>query len=197
MAPPPSSDSSPSAPSKAGITVNSDGQRIIPASVRADGSVRPEKRVKPGYRPPEDVEVYKNRNAEAWKSRGPAGVPGAEPIDKAAPGKTDASIRNAKRQATRKKAKEKEKEKGAEDSPTGAAESEATTAPAEIPSVKSEKEIAEGKEKQAKAIRKKIRQANELKNRKDGGEVLLPEQLEKVIKLNELARQLKCLGFDQ
>jgi partner of Y14 and mago protein len=194
--PPPSSNSNPSTTSKAGITVNSQGERVIPASVRADGSIRPERRVREGYRPPEDVEIYKNRNAEAWKNRGSGGVPGAEPVEKAAPGKTDASNKNAKRKAARKKAKEREKE-GQDSMTTTAPAKETTAAPPETPAVKTEEEIAAEKEKQAKAIRKKIRQANELKTRKDGGESLLPEQLEKVIKLNELLRQLKSLGFDQ
>ena len=66
--------------SKAGITTSATGERHIPASTRADGSVRKEIRVRPGYRPPEDVEVYKNRTAEAWKNRGKGGVPGAEDL---------------------------------------------------------------------------------------------------------------------
>ncbi|KAA8909490.1 hypothetical protein FN846DRAFT_612583 [Sphaerosporella brunnea] len=193
MAPPPASTPTFSTPSKAGISVNSEGQRVIPASVRADGSIRPEKRVREGYRPPEDVEIYKNRNAEAWKTRGSGGVPGAEPVDTAA-GKPDASNKNAKRKAARKKAKEKEKE--TDDSAPKTAATEVATTTVEAPASKTEEEIAEEKEKQAKAIRKKIRQANDLKSRKEGGESLLPEQLEKVIKLNELTRQLKALGFD-
>jgi hypothetical protein len=33
-------------------------------------SKRKEIRVRPGYKPPEDVELYKNRAAAAWKNRG-------------------------------------------------------------------------------------------------------------------------------
>ena len=43
---------------------------------------------------------------------------------------------------------------------------------------------------------KKLRQARELKDKKEKGEGLLPEQFEKVIKINELVRQLEKLGFD-
>ena len=66
--------------SKAGITTDeSTGERYIPSSVRADGSKRKEIRVRPGYKPPEDVELYKNRAAAAWKNRAArGGVPGAE-----------------------------------------------------------------------------------------------------------------------
>ena len=68
--------------SKAGITTSATGERHIPASVRPDGSLRKEIRVRPGYRPPEDVELYKNRTAEGFRNRGKAGVPGAEAVKK-------------------------------------------------------------------------------------------------------------------
>jgi partner of Y14 and mago protein len=43
---------------------------------------------------------------------------------------------------------------------------------------------------------KKLRQARELKDKKEKGDALLPEQFEKVIRINELIRQLESLGFD-
>ena len=52
------------------------------------------------------------------------------------------------------------------------------------------------KEKEARKLAKKLRQAKELKDRKAKGDSLLPEQLEKVIRINELIRQLDTLGFD-
>ena len=52
------------------------------------------------------------------------------------------------------------------------------------------------KEKKARNLRKKLRQARELREKKDKGEDLLPEQFEKVIKIQELIRQLDALGFD-
>jgi partner of Y14 and mago len=50
-----------------GIQTKRDGDRIIPASVRPDGSIRPERRVKAGYTPQEDVSVYKNERAEDFR----------------------------------------------------------------------------------------------------------------------------------
>jgi partner of Y14 and mago len=216
-APPASADASTT--TKSGITTTADGQRVIPASVRPDGTTRREIRVRPGYRPPEDIEVYKNRTAEAWKSRGSGGIPGAaaasddeKPTDKG----SAAANKNAKRKAARKKAKEKdvdtgkgkegEAEKGKEkekevkntEGVGESGESRQDQSPSDTTASERKSEPSpEEKEKQAKSIRKKIRQANELKNRKEGGESLLPEQLEKVIKLNELVRQLNALGFDQ
>ena len=54
--------------SASGIKTTSTGERIIPASVRPDGSIRPERRVKAGYTPTEDVSTYKNERAETFRS---------------------------------------------------------------------------------------------------------------------------------
>merc|ERR1711939_480127 len=54
-------------PSKAGI-VETNGERHIPSSLRPDGSKRKEIKIRPGYKPPEDVEGYKNpKRREARK----------------------------------------------------------------------------------------------------------------------------------
>ncbi|KAK0528864.1 hypothetical protein OC834_003901 [Tilletia horrida] len=56
-------------------------QRIIPASVRADGSVRKERRIKPGFTPQEDVTRFRSsRQLAAANSRRivpGSGIPGA------------------------------------------------------------------------------------------------------------------------
>ncbi|KAH6643958.1 hypothetical protein C7974DRAFT_11504 [Boeremia exigua] len=180
--------------SRAGIATSSTGERHIPSSVRPDGSVRKEIRVRPGYRPPEDVELYKNRTAEGFRTRAKAGVPGAESLKKEEdPAKTsNTANKNAKRREARKKAAaEKEDEKPAESTkPTESAKSDGPVEPAKVIDPEAEKE------KEAKKLVKKLRQARELKDKKDKGEGLLPEQFEKVIKINELVRQLEKLGFD-
>lgn len=188
--------------SKAGITTDaSTGERYIPSSVRADGSKRREIRVRPGYKPPEDVELYKNRAAAAWKNRGRGEVPGAEGLssedDKSAQANsTAASNKNAKRREARRKAKEAEtpeattEQKGA-DSDNWRISAAKDEKPAEEP-VDPEAE----KEKKARNLKKKLRQARDLRDKKQQGEALLPEQLEKVIKIQELVRQLDALGFD-
>ncbi|PWW75140.1 hypothetical protein C7212DRAFT_364282 [Tuber magnatum] len=198
-------------PTKSGITLTADGQLVIPSSQRPDGTTRREIRVRPGYRPPEDVEIYKNRTAEAWKNRGSGGVPGASSAsdDDKPPVGTSAANKNAKRKAARKRAKERVAggqpetgggAAGSSEKANGSPDDPPSTTPAAADSnlgqAKTE-QTPEEREKLAKAIRKKIRQANELKIRKEVGESLLPEQLEKVIKLQELTRQLGALGFDQ
>lgn len=179
------------AASKAGITTNPDGTRFIPSSTRPDGSVRKEIKVKPGYRPPEDVEVYKNRTAEAWKNRGKGGVPGAEAVDSGKDKESSAASKNAKRREARKRAAEeaaKAEGKGSVGEEKGEKKEEAVKAEEVDPEVE--------KAKEAKKLVKKLRQARELKDKKDQGTALLPEQIGKVIRINELIRQLDALGFD-
>src|SRR5436190_3411505 len=96
--------------SSSGITVNAaTGERHIPSSTRADGTQRREIRVRPGYRPPEDVEVYKNRTAAAWKNRGAGGIPGAEglkdDVDGGTKAESAATNKNAKKREAKKRAK--------------------------------------------------------------------------------------------
>ncbi|RMZ73724.1 rna binding pym [Pyrenophora seminiperda CCB06] len=182
--------------SKAGITTSATGERHIPASVRPDGSVRKEIRVRPGYRPPEDVELYKNRTAEGFRNRGKAGVPGAEVVksEQDAGKSSPAANKNAKRRDARKKAaaaagdvNEEVKDKPAENK-----DKIKSSEPEPDKVVDPEAE----KEKEAKKLTKKLRQARELKDKKDKGDKLLPEQFEKVIKINELILSLDRLGFD-
>lgn len=196
---------------RSGITTDAQtGERYIPSSVRADGSMRKEIRVRPGYRPPEDVELYKNRAAAAWKTRAKGGVPGAEPLssedDKnktaAKTGTTAASNKNAKRREAKRNAKETGETgtptegKGVDSNnwrvPTSAS---ASTSKEEKPAEEPVDLEAE-KEKKARNLKKKLRQARDLRDKKQQGEALLPEQLEKVIKIQELVRQLDVLGFD-
>jgi partner of Y14 and mago len=183
----------PSQPSNAGIVTNEgSGSREIPESVRADGSTRKAIKIRPGYRPPEDVEVYKNRTAEAFRDRGKRiGIPGAAGLkEDAATASPDsaASNKNAKRREARKKAKAAE-----ETSTEGLSSAAAATA-----DTKKEEDIdpAVEREKKARNLKKKLKQARELQDKKEGGGTLLPEQIAKVIKINELIRELEALGFD-
>ncbi|RAL17277.1 putative RNA binding protein Pym [Aspergillus homomorphus CBS 101889] len=196
-----------------GIATNeSTGERYIPSSTRADGSKRREIRVRPGYRPPEDVELYKNRAAEAWKNRGKTGggVPGAEGLKPSAEDSgSAASNKNAKRREARKKAKATQDSAGATKdvtqienwraaaaAPNGAAKKEADSSGAAKQPTEEALDPEAENEKKARNLKKKLRQARDLRDKKNQGEALLPEQLEKVIKIQELVRQLDALGFD-
>ena len=193
----------PSQPTNAGIvTDESSGERHIPESVRADGSTRRASKIKPGDRPPEDVEVYKNRTAEGFRSRAAkGGVIGAEAAasdDSKTPvaGGSAAANKNAKRREARKKAK-------AADENVAAKEDAVKTNGAPAEAVKKDDAPAESapdpeaeREKKARNLKKKLKQARELQDKKEGGQALLPEQIAKVIKINELVRELAALGLD-
>ncbi|OJD18984.1 hypothetical protein AJ78_01012 [Emergomyces pasteurianus Ep9510] len=196
--------------SSSGITINAiTGERHIPASLRPDGSQRREIKIRPGYRPPEDVQVYKNRTAEAWKNRGKGGVPGAESLKEestSATTTTAASNKNAKKREAKKRAKAAEAD-NATTSPSAKIEGRTSGKAMEKENWREGKgeeltdtaavlDTEAEKEKKARNLRKKLRQARELREKKDNGENLLPEQFEKVIKIQELVRQLDALGFD-
>jgi partner of Y14 and mago len=197
-------------PSKSGIVTKSTGDRVIPGSVRADGSVRKEVKIRPGYIPPEDVEVYKNRTAEAFKNRGKTGVPGADPVgEKQAEGASAASNKNAKRREARKKAaaaKADAESKGGDDGIEGEESKilggdaynvkEIKTKNDSTPAPHGGANLEELKAKEAKKIAKKLRQAKELKEKEAKGDKLLPEQAAKVVKIDELIRELEQLGFN-
>jgi partner of Y14 and mago protein len=180
------SGTTPQKTTNSGIQRLSNGSSVIPSSTRADGSVRKEIKVKPGYKPPEDVELYRNRTAAAWKNRGKGGVPGAESVQKESEEASAAANKNAKRREARKKAATAKE--GEEDTVEGSKTAVQPKAEELDPEVE--------KAKEAKKLAKKLRQARELSDKKEKGDSLLPEQFAKVIKMNELIRQLDSLGFD-
>jgi partner of Y14 and mago len=186
--------SSVATPSRAGIIEDSTGERHIPSSIRPDGSKRKEIKIRPGYKPPEDVEVYKNRTAESFRTRGSGEVPGAEGLKDNESGPSLTSNKNAKRREARKKAKAAEDTTGGlgvtngENPKAVKADLEKSEAKREDPEVE--------REKRARNLKKKLKQAKELREKKEGGAALLPEQFAKVIKINELIRELDALGFD-
>jgi partner of Y14 and mago protein len=184
-------------PSKAGIVEDSTGERHIPSSVRPDGSKRKEIKIRPGYKPPEDVEVYKNRTAEGFRTRGSGGVPGADGLKDEDVGASSTTNKNAKRREARKKAKAAEEAGGETLVAAGAppAELEENWRKEETKS-EAPVDLEVEKEKKARNLKKKLKQAKELKEKKEGGGSLLPEQFAKVIKISELIRELDALGFD-
>ena len=194
---------------KSGILTAEDGAAYIPSSKRADGSTRKEIKVRPGYKPPEDVETYKNRTAEAYKNRGSGGgVPGADPTTPGTGTSSESKSKNAKR---REAAKRKDAEavgttgelttwmKGASLSD---ADEEQLKAHWRDPSQLAQNPPPAGKDEDAerqKKIRnllKKLKGVRELKDKKAEGEKLSPDQLIKIGKETELLRDLRKLGHE-
>jgi partner of Y14 and mago len=215
----------PSTPlSNSGIQTLSTGDSIIPSSVRPDGSTRKEIKVRPGYRPPEDQAKYRNRNVEIRDEIGKRGVPGLENQStvvkaadeknknakrrEAAQRKAAAAAADAAAQSTTNETTKQNKNHTGGESETQALNSNETEKlrqdwrnPAKLvtndgtPAAVEADETAE-KEKKIRNLRKKLRQARDLMEKKEEGGELLPEQLAKVTKINELIRDLKKLGCD-
>lgn len=204
-------------PSNSGIVTDESGDRHIPESVRADGSVRKAIKIRPGYKPAEDVAVYKNRTAETFRNRYKDGVLGAEAADSSNDSNTNgaagsssstsaAANKNAKRREARKKAKAAEGADGDRQDGCEASVAKLTNEPSAEGGESQEHAAQNGSEasldpdaerkKKARNLTKKLKQAKELKSKKDDGQSLLPEQFAKVIKINELVRELAALGFD-
>ncbi|KAI0002967.1 hypothetical protein BJV74DRAFT_881929 [Russula compacta] len=84
--------------------------RVIPESRRADGSVRKERKIRPGFTPQEDVARFRSTRQQAVDTRAlPKGhIIGWAPPGAAAPEKTQPQSKSAKKNEKRK---EKRKEK--------------------------------------------------------------------------------------
>lgn len=189
--------------SKAGIKTGDDGTSFIPSSKRADGTTRKEIRVRPGYRPPEDVETYKNRTAEAWKNRGKGGVPGAESAPDSQ--ENEAKSKNAKRrEAARRKAATEGNDEELSHALKGATleshdkvkqDWRSPQKPATPNGDGDDQELE--RQKKVRNAMKKLKAVRELKAKKSSGEKLSPDQLMKMSKEEELVRDLKKLGYDE
>ncbi|KAJ3113035.1 hypothetical protein HDU96_003845 [Phlyctochytrium bullatum] len=181
-----------SSKTSAGIVEASDGTRIIPQSRRADGTVRKERKVRPGYVPAEDVERYSNSRMEAAKlppgyvvGMGVVGSTGSN--DGAA---TAGMSKSAKKNAKRRAAKQQQQENGGADNDEAEPESaEGAAAPASAPAVEAQSESPAEVEKKLKALKKKLRQIQEIEA-KDAS-TLVAEQKEKLAKKGEIEASIK------
>lgn len=161
-----------------GIKTTKDGERVIPASVRADGTIRPERRVKQGYTPIEDVAAYKNEKVESFRSHQYGHK------DYVPPGL-------AKSTESEDKKKRRRGKKG------GAGEAgEESKSATEVGSLILEAPGQEDLEKKARALKKKIRQAAELKERAAKGERLEVSQIAKIGMLETFQKELEELNIE-
>lgn len=178
------------APTKSlsGIQEKEDDVRVIPMTRRPDGTYRKERKVRPGYTPPEDVAKYTNT---VLSSNRPAPAPPVSAVPSTP--KTKTQLKNEKRKIKRKEEPDTESE------PSIAAKSEnketatATTTKAEKEATSATTtEAAEpvDTEKKLRALNKKLRQIEQLKERQDKGETLIPEQVEKISKMEEIMAQI-------
>ena len=160
-----------------GIQTTRSGERIIPASVRADGSIRPERRVKHGYTPAEDVAIYKNEQAEVFRSHQyghkdyvPPGL--GKPVE----------------EDKKKRRRPKKNDEGGDANGGGNVVSQTNSNVEGIGQ--------EDPEKKARALRKKIRQAKELKERAAKGDKLEASQIAKIGMLDVFEKELAALDIE-
>ncbi|GAA6040419.1 hypothetical protein JCM8097_004537 [Rhodosporidiobolus ruineniae] len=213
----------------AGISKDANGERVVAASRRPDGSIRKEIKIRPGFTPVEDVLRYRTRGAiEAEQRRAVKGaVPGLTPpaataqVQAALSGMSRAQKKNAKRKEKRhdepaggaagsgdagrsaKKEEEEdvpdswdadEDEEGEEATPKPASPALPPPVPpisAAPPTPAAAGETAEEKEKRARAVKKKLRQAEQLRDRPSSD--LSPSERDKVDRIAELEAELEKL----
>lgn len=192
---------------------NDTGERIVPASRRADGSMRKERKIRPGYTPPEDIKRYKppqQRQSQpapqltdamqklsiASDSKASQASPRHSSWDDEnwrAP-KSQSSITPQKTQSTTIAKMNSEMPLSTDNiTPKQSVESNTTGKQnADTPSIDHppENEPESSSEKRMRALSKKIRQAQSLRERKDAGESLSAEEIDKIEKLDTLQQEL-------
>ncbi|KAF9111710.1 hypothetical protein BGX27_004552 [Mortierella sp. AM989] len=171
--------------------------RIIPMTRRPDGSFRKERKVRPGYTPPEDVAKYTNRVLDAIRptsSISSLTTPPANNDNNNNTLKTKSQIKNEKRKAKRKEDGPAESSESTTPKSTDQKKLDDTTEATPTAAAATDSAPVDP-EKKLRALNKKLRQAEQLKERQDKGEELLPEQLEKVSKMDELQAQIADLSL--
>ncbi|KAG0377381.1 hypothetical protein BGX24_006240 [Mortierella sp. AD032] len=150
-------------------------ERVIPMTRRPDGTFRKERKIRPGYTPPEDV---------------------ANP-------KSKSQLKNDKRKAKRKEDAVVAELTGYPTvSPTPKttpiAPATATTVDSNAATELTDNSTTTGlvdPEKKLRALNKKLRQVEQLKERQAKGEAMLPEQIEKIDKMDDLLAQIAELSI--
>ncbi|KAI9199678.1 uncharacterized protein BJ171DRAFT_517459 [Polychytrium aggregatum] len=177
------------------VTRGPENERVIPASRRADGSIRPERKIRPGFIPQEDVKRYTNPRAEAIKL--PAGyVVGMGQQQQADQVDADKKGKNARRNEKKRLEKQQQQEqqeqrqqRQSDDADTQENSEPAETQPAQ-PAVAESQAQTTDFEKRSKAIKKKLRQIEELEQKATNGAELDNDQKEKISKKSELESEL-------
>jgi partner of Y14 and mago protein len=189
-------------PSTAGIIVAKEtGERVVAPTRRADGSLRKEIKIRPGYTPPEDVARYANSKVESFKA--PDGyVVGLGVVEKnktkttgtsaaaQESEKSKAAKKNEKRRAAAKAKDGEDIEAGEIPAPVEKKDSSSKSVPTQSSQPAQTPGEAPDEQKQLRNLKKKLGQAKELEQKKADGGSLLPEQQAKIAKLPELETEI-------
>ncbi|CAM6088325.1 unnamed protein product [Calypogeia fissa] len=202
------------------VEVPKEGERVLAASRRPDGTLRKPVRIRAGYTPQDEVAVYQSK-AVLFKQGMPSVPPGYDPEDAAKP-KTKAAKKNEKR-------KEKKQQAASSSTrPPGDSTESGDTGDEPVNQKKSASAGSEGRsgqdvgnvvqqmnslsvsqskaaapeedksskvdlEKRIRALRKKIRLSESLQASSSNTSTLTPKQVEKLSKLDTLRKELEDL----
>ncbi|GAA6008299.1 hypothetical protein JCM11491_004428 [Sporobolomyces phaffii] len=196
----------------AGISKNQDGQRVIAATRRPDGTFRQEIKIRPGFTPQEDVSRFRSqKQVELDHHRQTKGtVPGLNPLVGAAlagiagAGASKSAKKNARR-------KDKRHDDAAAAAAAAAAEvkdswddeddNDNVTLPTKTPEPSSPRNetttttttTEEERAKRLRNLRKKLKQTVQLQEKRDGGATLEPAEQDKVDGIRALEDEIAKL----
>ena len=174
----------------------SDEAEIIPATQRPDGTWRKERKIKPGYVPPDEVEKYESKTVRFMNDK-PTLPPGyAAPAEQrttlppgyvAPTGQKNSLTKNQKKNERKK---QKRKEKLANDE-----KPEVVEITEKIDEITTNEIVVQGDVlvKKRKGLLKKLKQIQQLEERQLTGEVLEKEQMEKISRKKEFEEELELL----
>jgi len=168
---------------------------VVPGSRRPDGTYRKPVRVKKGYVPPEEQEKFRTVDTT------PVGVVGADPAEQNTKPKptTQAAKKNEKRKEKKKTSEDEATDgAGAQDGDAGGNQPEAPSArsasarTAAAPSAAAPSAAAEVSEveKKIKNLKKKLRQIDELEEKKESGATLNAEQAAKIAARGDIESEI-------
>ncbi|KAG2430262.1 hypothetical protein HXX76_010360 [Chlamydomonas incerta] len=166
------------------------GEKVIAGSVRPDGTVRKERRIRAGYTPQDEQPVYQSRGTVAKAS-----IPTCPGMDEAEVAALKAAASKGKKPTGTSQPAAPKPKPAASAAPAKPAPAAAASAPkpaAEAPPATPEDPKA-ALEKQIRNLGKKMRQCTELAEKKAGGAKLDPDQESKLAKSSEWQQEIKQL----